>query len=216
MKSLPKVRQATAWARKLRQVLGIARETFPHLHHTSPNLSYGRHKGPPLPRARRAANLILLFPDAEGRWTIPLMIRAETEGIHAGEIALPGGRREKGESARETALREFWEETGHRVSKQQVLGELPATHVWASNHQVRTFVALQHSIPVWSPDPKEVAGLLFLPLAHLMNPGNFGMHQVTRRRVQFSAPHLSVSGQRVWGATLRMLVELGEVLDSAR
>ncbi|MEW4456198.1 CoA pyrophosphatase [Bremerella sp. JC817] len=215
MKSLLKDRRSIAWAKKLRQALSMPSGNFPHLKHSSPNLSYGRHKGPALSRARRAANLILLFPDNAGRWTIPLMIRAETEGIHAGEIALPGGRREPGETARETALREFWEETGHRVAEKQVLGELPPTHVWASNHQVRTFVALQHSIPVWSPDPKEVAGLLFLPLSHLMNPGNFGMHQVTRRRVQFSAPHLSVSGQRVWGATLRMLVELGEVLGSA-
>lgn len=147
---------------------------------------------------------------------IPLMIRAETEGIHAGEIALPGGRCEPGESPKQTALREFFEETGHQVSSQSVLGELPPTNVWASNHQVRTFVAVEDSLPVWSPDPCEVAGLIFLPLTHLMDPRNFGMHQVTRRRVQFSALHLNVDGHRVWGATLRMLVELGEALTSAK
>lgn len=144
------------------------------------------------------------------------MIRAETEGIHAGEIALPGGRCEKGESAQETALREFWEETGHQVAAEAILGELPPTNVWASNHQVRTFVALERSIPAWNPDPREVADLLYLPLTQLMDPRNFGMHQVTRRRVQFSVPHLSVDGHRVWGATLRMLVELGEALSSAK
>lgn len=203
------------WASMLRQTLGITSLRIPKLRHTAPNLSYGRHKAPAYARARKAANLILLYPNSDGEWTIPLMIRAETEGVHAGEIALPGGRCEAGETARSAALREFWEETGHRVPAESVVGELPPTNVWASNHQVRTFVALEHSLPEWKPDPKEVAGLLFLSLTDLMNPRNFGMHQVTRRRARFSAPHLNVNGQRVWGATLRMLVELGEALDSA-
>lgn len=204
------------WLRLLQDTLGMSEMTFPKLRHSAPNLSYGRHKAPAYPRARQAANLILIYPDERGSWTIPLMIRAETEGIHAGEIALPGGRCEPGESARQTALREFHEETGHQVPVKSVLGELPSTNVWASNHQVRTFVALEHSLPVWSPDPCEVAGLIFLPLPHLMDPRNFGMHQVTRRRVQFSALHLNVDGHRVWGATLRMLVELGEALTLAK
>lgn len=216
MKSLPPISFAPNWIGKLRQTLKFAFRPFPALRHTSPNLSYGRHNGPASPRARRAANLILLVPDAEDNWTIPLIVRAKSPDIHSGEIALPGGRCEPGESALDTAVREFHEEMGHQVSVEDVYGELPPTYVWASNHDVRTFVALQHSMPTWSPDPKEVAGLVFLPLSHLMLPGNFGMHQVTRRRVQFSAPHLSVAGQRVWGATLRMLVELGEALDSAR
>lgn len=205
-----------SWLTSLRQTLGASELVFPKLRHSAPNLSYGRHKAPAYSRARQAANLILLYPNDQKTWTIPLMIRAEKEGIHAGEIALPGGRCEPKESAIETALREFHEETGHLVSTQSVLGELPSTNVWASNHQVRTFVALEHSLPVWSPDPCEVAGLIFLPFTHLMDSRNFGMHQVTRRRVQFSALHLNVDGHRVWGATLRMLVELGEALTSAK
>lgn len=200
----------------MQETLGTTELTFPKLRHSAPNLSYGRHKAPAYPRARQAANLILVYPGDQGDWTIPLMIRAETEGIHAGEIALPGGRCEPGESPKQTALREFFEETGHQVSSQSVLGELPPTNVWASNHQVRTFVAVEDSLPVWSPDPGEVAGLIYLPLTHLMDPRNFGMHQVIRRRVQFSALHLNVDGHRVWGATLRMLVELGEALTSAK
>lgn len=215
MKSHQKANSPNAWAAELRQTLGLSRTHFPHLRHTAPNLSYGRHTGPPYPRARQAANLVLLYPDESGAWTIPLMVRAETEGVHAGEIALPGGRCEPEETALSAALREFHEETGHLVAADLVVGELPPTNVWASNHTVRTFVALEASLPVWNPDPKEVAALLHLPVTQLMDPRNFGMHQVTRRRVQFSAPHLSVDGQRVWGATLRMLVELGQVLTSA-
>ncbi len=214
MKSHRKDNSRKAWADDLRQTLGLSQDHFPHLRHTAPNLSYGRHRGPAYPRARKAANLVLIYPDESGIWNIPLMVRAETEGVHAGEIALPGGRCEPDESALTAALREFHEETGHQVDVHCVLGELPSTNVWASNHMVRTFVALEASLPVWSPDPQEVAALLHLPVTQLMDPRNFGMHQVTRRRVQFSAPHLSVDGQRVWGATLRMLVELGQVLTS--
>ncbi len=216
MKFPTKTTRKQAWLRSLSETLGTSEMAFPKLRHSAPNLSYGRHKAPAYPRARQAANLVLIYPNDQGKWTIPLMIRAETEGVHAGEIALPGGRREPGETAKETALREFHEETGHQVDACSVLGELPPTNVWASNHQVRTFVALERSLPVWSPDPTEVAELIFLPLTHLIDPRNFGMHQVTRRRVQFSALHLDVDGHRVWGATLRMLVELGEALTSAK
>lgn len=216
MKLPTKTNSKQPWLLSLQETLGTSEMAFPKLRHTAPNLSYGRHKAPAYPRARQAANLILIYPSQQRSWTIPLMIRAETEGIHAGEIALPGGRCEPGEPAKQTALREFHEESGHQVHAQAVLGELPPTSVWASNHQVRTFVALEHSLPIWSPDPCEVAGLIFLPLTHLMDPRNFGMHQVTRRRVQFSALHLNVDGHRVWGATLRMLVELGEALTSAK
>ncbi|WP_158265216.1 NUDIX hydrolase [Blastopirellula marina] len=213
MKSLPKAEGT--WKARLRETLGLSQTHFPHLRHSSPNLSYGRHQGPAYPRARQAANLVLLYRNEADEWTIPLMVRAETFGVHAGEIAIPGGRCQPGETAREAALREFHEETGHLVASDSVVGELPPTNVWASNHIVRTFVALESSLPVWSPDPTEVAALLYLPVSQLMDPRNFGMHQVTRRRVRFSAPHLSVDGQRVWGATLRMLVELGQALTSA-
>lgn len=211
MKSSPE-QFPPGWLAQLRQILDLPPSDFPKLRHTSPNLAYGRHRGPSYPSARQAAVLILLYPDTAGAWHIPLVIRAEDQRIHSGEIALPGGRCELNESPCATALREFEEETGHRVPPESILGELAPTYVFASNHQVRTFVALEWSQPRWKPDPREVAGMLQLSLRQLFDPRNYAMHPVRRGQVRFSAPHLRVGEHWVWGATLRMLVELGESL----
>jgi 8-oxo-dGTP pyrophosphatase MutT (NUDIX family) len=50
--------------------------------------------------------------------------RAPTLRAHAGQWALPGGRRDAGESAAGAALRELHEETGVRVEPGDVLGVL--------------------------------------------------------------------------------------------
>jgi 8-oxo-dGTP pyrophosphatase MutT (NUDIX family) len=50
--------------------------------------------------------------------------RAPTLRSHAGQWALPGGRRDEGESATEAALRELHEETGVRAGPGDVLGVL--------------------------------------------------------------------------------------------
>lgn len=210
MKSPPEPPES--WLSNLRRMLQLPPAQFPKLRHTSPNLAYGRHRGPSYPTTRAAAVLILLYPDASGTWQIPLVIRAADQRVHSGEIALPGGRCEQGERPMDAALREFEEETGHRVSPTSILGELAPTFVFASNHQVRTFVALERSQPVWRPDPREVAAMLQLPLTELFEAENYAMHPVRRRQVRFSAPHLSFGAHRVWGATLHMLIELGESL----
>lgn len=54
--------------------------------------------------------------------------------------------------------------------------------------------------------------MLQLPLMALFEAKNYAMHPVRRGQIRFSAPHLSLDEHRVWGATLHMLIELGESL----
>ncbi len=53
-----------------------------------PQLSYGRHFGPPASDARLAAVLMLLFPD-DGDWRLPLVLRPRTWLPMAGRSACP-------------------------------------------------------------------------------------------------------------------------------
>jgi len=178
----------------------------------SPRLSYGRHQGPPLYNARQAAVLLACMVDAHGEWSIPLVVRAERHGHHAGQVSIPGGKLELGETPREAALREFYEEMGVPVESDEVLGRLPPTFVFASNFQVYSFVAVTTRPEAWYPSPDEVAQVLELPLSRLYDPTAYDRHTITRRGLKFSTPHLEFQGHYIWGATLRILGQLAQCL----
>jgi hypothetical protein len=69
-----------------------------------PELSFGRYAGPARPDARPAAVVVLLH-QIDQQWFVPLMVRQKTLSHHAGQISLPGGMIEAGESSEEAALR---------------------------------------------------------------------------------------------------------------
>ena len=105
----------------------------------SPELSYGRHAGPAPHTARHAAVVLLLFR-RDGRWHLPLTERPDTLAHHAGQISLPGGAVDAGESSTEAALRELDEELGFNAPV-EVLGQLADCYVFASDFLVTPWVS---------------------------------------------------------------------------
>jgi 8-oxo-dGTP pyrophosphatase MutT (NUDIX family) len=78
------------------------------------------------PGGRRPASVAVCVVAQPGTGACCLLItrRAPTLRSHAGQWALPGGRRDAGESATDAALRELHEETGVQVGPGDVLGVL--------------------------------------------------------------------------------------------
>jgi len=74
---------------------------------------------------RRGAVLILFSEHAEGGGELLLTERAHDMRSHPGQVSFPGGRIDPGETPREAALREAWEETGLDPDSVHVFGELP-------------------------------------------------------------------------------------------
>jgi 8-oxo-dGTP pyrophosphatase MutT (NUDIX family) len=176
-------------------------------------LAYGRHHGPVPDDARRAAVLVALHRTAAG-WSIPAIVRPETMKAHAGQVSLPGGLIEAGETAAQTALREFEEELGAATGDLEVLGQLTPIYVFVSGFEVTPLVAVSREPLVFQPNAHEVAAVVELPLVELCDPARRGHHAIERRGLRFTVPHFAVAGQQVWGATSLILAEFVALLNT--
>jgi 8-oxo-dGTP pyrophosphatase MutT (NUDIX family) len=177
----------------------------------SPQLTYGRHRGPAPWTARKAAVLALLVRRASG-WHIPLAVRHEALTHHRGQIGLPGGQIEPGETSEQAARREFVEELG-ALPPSRMLGQLPACYVFASDFEVTPWIAVTDTSPTWIPCPTEVARIVEMPLTTLLDPAAVDVITIRRGLLTFQAPCYCIGDERVWGATAVILSELVRVVS---
>src|SRR2546426_441786 len=169
--------------------------------------------------ARPAAVLVLIAPDAAGEARVVLIERTSYDGHHSGEIAFPGGAAEPGDpDLAATALREATEEIGLDPAAVglRIVGELEPFWIPVSNFRVTPIVAFADHLPAWRPDPREVARIIEAPLASFLPdaPITTIERDVREWRIRYGAYALAeiAEGPAVWGATARILGQLGAIL----
>jgi 8-oxo-dGTP pyrophosphatase MutT (NUDIX family) len=162
-------------------------------------------------QAREGGVLAMLYTNAD-QTNIVLTKRVDHLGSHAGQVSFPGGRREDGESLEHTALREAEEEIGIHRAQVAILGELTPLYIMPSDYEVHPFVAWHMGRPIFSRQASEVAEIIEVPLAHLLDPANRLEEPWTIRGYQLQVPYYLVGSHKVWGATAMMLGELLERL----
>ena len=167
----------------------------------------------PNERTRRSAVLICFYPYQNSIY-LPLILRPQYDGVHAGQMAFPGGRMERiDENLTRTALRETQEEVGIRVSDVKVVGLLTELYIPPSNFYVQPVVGILPYRPDFYPDPREVEAVLEVDLDALMDETILGDSQIEVRGILVDAPFYAIQGHRVWGATAMMISELLTVLS---
>src|ERR671912_87563 len=159
------------------------------------------------PDARPAAALLLLYPAAEGGAALPLTVRASGLARHAGQISLPGGAVDQGETLAEAALREASEEIGVDPSRVRVLGELTPVHVIVSGFTLHPVVGVTDVRPAFQAAPGEVDEILEVSLDDLRDASRIRVGTRIREGVAVEYPYFDLLGHQVWGATAMVLGE---------
>lgn len=181
----------------------------------SPDWAYGRHFGPILEEHFSAAVIICLVPSAQGVY-LPLTKRPTTLPDHPGQISLPGGRLEAGETAEEAALRELEEELGVQIAPECIIGRLSPLYVYSSRYHVTPIVATCHEGPVWRLSAEEVERILEVPLTSLAELAVPQRQKLLRGSVELTFPAWSFQDEVIWGATAMILNEFRQLIEGAR
>lgn len=180
----------------------------------------GRRPGiPDDPAGRReAAVLVLVVPGHHREAVVILTERAHLGGHHSGEVSLPGGAVEP-EDADEVAaaLREAAEEIGLDPAGAgvHVVGSLERFTIPVSGYTVTPVVAFARHRWHWRLQPSEVRRVIEAPLAAFL-PGApiVVVHdEIQGMPLRYGA--YPVDDLVVWGATARILAQLGAILGGA-
>ena len=162
-------------------------------------------------RVRHAAGLLLLFPIAsEGH--VLLTVRAHALR-HGGQVSLPGGIVEGRETFEEAAFREAHEEVGLDSAHVATIGTLTPVDIPVSGFRLHPIVAALDRRPALTPSDQEVARILEIPLARLMDPASFVHRTLVRDGRQLRVPAFLADGEEIWGATAMALAEFLRLLD---
>ncbi|RMH01439.1 MAG: CoA pyrophosphatase [Chloroflexi bacterium] len=157
---------------------------------------------------QEAAVLIPLYHNKDGKLTLLLARRTEG-GMHGGQIAFPGGKREPGDtSLAETALRETAEEIGLSPANVHIVTQLPVQETRTTRFRVHPFLGYISVLPAnLSRSEREIAEILHVQVSTLTRPeaeGVVWMDFATWDEPR-QVPCYFAGEYPVWGLTYRIL-----------
>ena len=147
--------------------------------------------------------------------SVVLTRRADTLRQHTGQIALPGGRLDPGETPWDAALRETHEEIGLPSHRIEVAG-LSTPYRTGTGFLITPVVGFVTPPVELTPNPHEVADVFETPFGYLMDPSNYEQRYYDMpdgmRRWFYAVTH---EERVIWGATAGLLRALYDRLYGA-
>jgi 8-oxo-dGTP pyrophosphatase MutT (NUDIX family) len=169
------------------------------------------------PTARKAAVLMLMFPQ-NGEWHIVLTERTgNSNDPHSKQISFPGGSVEASDvDLAATALRETYEEIGVEPSRIEMIGAMTDVYIPVSNFHVQPYLAWTNTPPQYKRQETEVKTVIDVPFSVLKDANNWKVKDIYISETYNlkNVPYFDVYGKSVWGATAMMLAELLELVRS--
>ena len=167
----------------------------------------------PDPSQSRNSSVMIMLYRKDDEWFFPLIKRPSYDGVHSGQVCLPGGKWESiDQNAWDAALRETNEETGITEPIQK-MGELTPLYIPYSNFMVYPQVGWLDGVPRFEPDAFEVESLIEAPLLAFFDPDNIKSFTYKVGQRDINAPFYDILNYRVWGATAMIISEFVEIIS---
>jgi 8-oxo-dGTP pyrophosphatase MutT (NUDIX family) len=147
--------------------------------------------------------------DGSGETSLLLTRRTYRLRAHGGQWALPGGRRDEGETAVEAALRELGEELALRVEAGGVLGILD-DYPTRSGYLITPIVVWAGLDPVLHLNAREVASVHRIALADIMRPN--AVDFITIAESDRRVIRLHVNGSSIHAPTAAIVYQFRELM----
>lgn len=166
---------------------------------------------------RDAAALVLIYPGPADEAHLVLTERPAGGMRHSGQISLPGGAMDAGDDFPVgTALREATEEVGldPAAAGVETLGLLETVDVRVSGFMLVPVVAIAARDPALVADEGEVAAILRVPLRAFLPDASVETLEEERDGYRLRYGPYRFGEYAIWGATARILGQLGAVLGA--
>jgi 8-oxo-dGTP pyrophosphatase MutT (NUDIX family) len=177
--------------------------------------------------ARNGAALLLVYPSAADaafpgqhgdQLHLALTVRGSGLRNHTGQVSLPGGGVDAGETFEAAALREAEEEVGLDRRTVDILGRLTPLHIPVSGFLLHPIVGFTSMRPAFQRAEWEVARIIEAPVSLLSDPAAMKREIRTRtvkgQSIDVDVPYFDIEGEKVWGATAMVLAEFCAILTA--
>ena len=157
-----------------------------------------------------AGVLVPVYRDGGGSVRLVVVRRSEG-GVHGGQLAFPGGKREPADASLEmTAVREASEEIGIDPRTTRILGPLPVVDTFVSRFRIHPFLGRVVPLRQWRQQPGEIDEVIEVSLDDFTRPEGHGVE--TWQLAGWSRPEriafYRVGSYKLWGATYRIVRDL--------
>ena len=164
----------------------------------------------PPSNAKLAAVAIILFQE-DKKLKFFLTRRTSNVDHHKGEISLPGGAQDKGESFKDTSLRESEEEIGINISL-ELIGKLTPLYAPVSGFLIHPYVWYSKDKPSTTINENEVESIHDIDLDELQDDTTLSTKSIKVKGLSVDIPSFHFDSCISWGATAMILSEFKDTL----
>ena len=158
---------------------------------------------------------MIILTEQNGLLQVLFTHRTTSVRTHKDQVSLPGGLKEEDDKYLfQTAIRETREEIGIDISKEEIIGFLPAVPS-ISNYHIQPYICFKKSLGLIKTNNKEVERVFFIPLDWIMDRANWELKKYLssdkkESKVVFFKPF---DGEMVWGITAQIMVNFATALN---